>query len=112
MALAAYEDVSTPRQEEIDLVSTLLSDPLVVPRFCKPEFREYSCFNSGVESVASKRIARLVSDRIFRYFETRIRGLVTDRRPLLISGGCGLNCDWNRSWLDSGLFTDVFVPPW
>lgn len=29
----------------------------------------------------------------------------------MISGGCGLNCDWNRKWEESGLFTDVFVPP-
>ena len=31
--------------------------------------------------------------------------------PLLIAGGCGLNCDWNTQWKDSGLFSDVFVPP-
>ena len=31
--------------------------------------------------------------------------------PLLIAGGCGLNCDWNTRWKESGLFADVFVPP-
>jgi predicted NodU family carbamoyl transferase len=30
---------------------------------------------------------------------------------LLISGGCGLNCDWNSQWKNCGLFSEVFVPP-
>ncbi len=34
-----------------------------------------------------------------------------ERRPLLVSGGCGLNGEWNTRWRDTGLFTDVFVPP-
>ncbi|WP_407059053.1 carbamoyltransferase C-terminal domain-containing protein [Ralstonia syzygii subsp. celebesensis] len=68
-------------------------------------------YNSGVESEAAKRLARLVSDRIFDTFFQAIKPLVKEKRPLLIGGGCGLNCEWNRSWLDSGLFSDVFVPP-
>ncbi len=40
-----------------------------------------------------------------------VRDHLKDRRPLLIAGGCGLNCDWNTKWLNSGLFNDVFVPP-
>ena len=31
--------------------------------------------------------------------------------PLYISGGCGLNCDWNSKWRDLGHFSSVFVPP-
>jgi hydroxymethyl cephem carbamoyltransferase len=31
--------------------------------------------------------------------------------PLLIVGGCGLNCDWNSKWEASGLFPEIFVPP-
>jgi predicted NodU family carbamoyl transferase len=31
--------------------------------------------------------------------------------PLLIAGGCGLNCDWNSKWKESGLFSEIFVPP-
>ena len=31
--------------------------------------------------------------------------------PLLIAGGCGLNCDWNTKWRESGIFSEVFVPP-
>ena len=31
--------------------------------------------------------------------------------PLYISGGCGLNCDWNAKWRELGHFSSVFVPP-
>jgi predicted NodU family carbamoyl transferase len=31
--------------------------------------------------------------------------------PLVVAGGCGLNCDWNTKWKDTSLFSDVFVPP-
>ena len=33
------------------------------------------------------------------------------RLPLLIVGGCGLNCDWNTKWRESNLFPEVFIPP-
>lgn len=28
-----------------------------------------------------------------------------------LSGGCGLNCDWNTNWRETGHFSDLFVPP-
>jgi hydroxymethyl cephem carbamoyltransferase len=36
---------------------------------------------------------------------------MTKRLPLVIGGGCGLNCEWNTRWMESGLFDSVFVPP-
>jgi hydroxymethyl cephem carbamoyltransferase len=36
---------------------------------------------------------------------------MTEGLPILVSGGCGLNCDWNSGWRESGLFEDVFVQP-
>src|SRR5260370_40678377 len=33
------------------------------------------------------------------------------RMPLIIAGGCGLNCDWNTKWRETGLFCEVFVLP-
>jgi predicted NodU family carbamoyl transferase len=33
------------------------------------------------------------------------------RMPLLITGGCGLNCDWNTKWREANLFSEVFVAP-
>jgi hydroxymethyl cephem carbamoyltransferase len=39
------------------------------------------------------------------------RGGKPEGRPLVIAGGCGLNCDWNSKWRECGLFSHVFVPP-
>jgi hydroxymethyl cephem carbamoyltransferase len=111
MALAAYGDDGAPDAEEQVLLARLLADPLVPPRLYKADFCGFACYDCGVDSALAKRLARLVSKAIFSFFEVRLRALVIDRRPLLIGGGCGLNGDWNRAWLDSGLFTDVFVPP-
>ncbi|PPK44130.1 carbamoyltransferase-like protein [Trinickia symbiotica] len=111
MALAAYENNIIATQQERALLSKLLSSPLKPPDFCKDEFSEFDLFDSGTESTTSKRMARLISDTIFAYFKNKISPMVNERRPLLVSGGCGLNCEWNREWLDTGLFSDVFVPP-
>jgi hydroxymethyl cephem carbamoyltransferase len=111
MALAAWGDDEAPDAGEQVLLDRLLTDPLVQPVLHKADFRDFACHDCGVDSVAAKRLARLVSNAIFSFFEDRICPLVTQRWPLLIAGGCGLNGDWNRRWLDSGLFTDVFVPP-
>ncbi|XYI31113.1 Proline dehydrogenase [Cupriavidus oxalaticus] len=111
MALAAYAQAVKPSAEEaaiLDVIFSKLSDP---PRLLKSDFRDFTIFNSGVASEQSRRLARLVSDRIFDIFYQQVKPLVLERRPLLIAGGCGLNCEWNRAWLDSGLFPDVFVPP-
>ncbi|SCU76557.1 3'-hydroxymethylcephem-O-carbamoyltransferase [Cupriavidus necator] len=111
MALAAYEDVAEPESDENLLLDRLFGTLHETPRFLKADFRQFKVVNSGVQSVHSKRLARLVSDRLFEIFYERIKPLIIDQRPLLIAGGCGLNCEWNRRWLDAGLFSDVFVPP-
>ena len=52
-----------------------------------------------------------MSDAIFTKFYEVARKKLTKNYPLLISGGCGLNCSWNSLWRDCGLFPQVFVPP-
>jgi hydroxymethyl cephem carbamoyltransferase len=54
-----------------------------------------------------KALQNGVYERFRRFAESHMR----ERLPLLISGGCGLNCDWNTMWRNSGLFESVFVPP-
>jgi hydroxymethyl cephem carbamoyltransferase len=56
-------------------------------------------------------ICKALQEGIFERFQRFAQQHVTERLPLLISGGCGLNCDWNTMWRDSGLFESVFVPP-
>jgi len=65
----------------------------------------------GFEHPAAALLAFHFQNELFARFERFARGIVSTRLPLLISGGCGLNCQWNSWWEESGLFEDVFVPP-
>jgi predicted NodU family carbamoyl transferase len=56
-------------------------------------------------------LCKAMQDGVFARFLEFARQHLTQRLPLLISGGCGLNCDWNTMWRESGLFDCVFVPP-
>jgi hydroxymethyl cephem carbamoyltransferase len=56
-------------------------------------------------------ICKALQDCIFERFHSFAESHMKERLPLVISGGCGLNCDWNTMWRDSGLFESVFVPP-
>lgn len=111
MALAAYAQDVIPCADETAILDALFSAPLEPSRLLKADFQRFRAYDCGVASEASMRLARLVTERIFDLFDQRIRPLVHEKRPLLIAGGCGLNCEWNRKWLDSGLFSDIFVPP-
>lgn len=113
MALAAYGSGSPPDHEEQKLIRHFLEDHSFDDghKFSKIALNESRWFNIGVESDEFKEVARKYSDALFdrflKYAENRLRpGL-----PLVIGGGCGLNCEWNSRWLQSGLFADVFVPP-
>lgn len=68
-------------------------------------------FDVGVESPEFKDFSDQLSDAIFDKFHVFAHKNLTKRLPLLIGGGCGLNCGWNSRWKDSGLFDGVFVPP-
>jgi hydroxymethyl cephem carbamoyltransferase len=48
---------------------------------------------------------------MFDAFYSYAKANLKHRYPLLIAGGCGLNCDWNSKWRDCDLFPEVFVPP-
>ncbi|KWS28942.1 carbamoyltransferase C-terminal domain-containing protein [Pseudomonas syringae] len=112
MALAAYCDSSiVPSAEETAILDKIFSAPQEKTSLHKEDFNEYEAFNSGVASEASKRLARLASNKLFEIFHSSISELVEDIRPLLITGGCGLNCDWNAEWQACELFADTFIPP-
>lgn len=111
MALAAFHESETPTSTEREVIDALLANPERLPKLSKSDFRSFPQYNCGVTSNVGKRWARLISDAIYQYFIQRIRPLVDGRSPLLVCGGCALNCDWNSSLLETGLFSDVFVPP-
>jgi predicted NodU family carbamoyl transferase len=64
-----------------------------------------------VDSPEFVALCKSLQDAIFERYYELARRFVTKKLPLLISGGCGLNCDWNSQWRDCGLFSSVFVAP-
>jgi predicted NodU family carbamoyl transferase len=110
MALASFSNRSTPTAEERKLCDFLLAGP----------YRELSAYqdleksryyNVGLDDSDFRNFAGIFSDKIFDLFYQFAKSNMKKRLPLLIAGGCGLNCDWNTKWKESGLFSDVFVPP-
>lgn len=113
MALAAYGDPADADAAIVDTVDGIVDpDPRVHWFPCpKHRFRDSPVYNSGVESQATKVAAALLAKRMFEIFADAAREHLPAGIPLCISGGCGLNCDWNTHWRELGHFSSVFVPP-
>lgn len=111
MALASFSKRSRATDEEEMIASFLLQDCRHLrPQDCK-ELRNSRYYNVGVEDEEFCNFAGIFSDRLFERFCHFADNNLKRGMPLLISGGCGLNCDWNIKWKESGLFSEVFVPP-
>lgn len=110
MALASFSNRSIATAEEQALLEFLLDGP-----YRKlsdyPSLPEAPHLDVGLEDASFRDFAGIYSDAIFARFENFAREHLKPGRPLLIAGGCGLNCDWNSKWMNSGLFSHVFVPP-
>lgn len=111
MALAAYGDDNECDEDEREIIDYLLQKELPLESIHKPDFSGSNFYNIGVESPKFKNLARKFSNALFGRVHSEVEKLVTEQLPLLITGGCGLNCDWNTAWKNSKLFKDVFVPP-
>ncbi|MFH6983496.1 carbamoyltransferase C-terminal domain-containing protein [Marinoscillum luteum] len=111
MALASFSKRKTPTDEENKIIDFLLQDcHHLKPKDCET-LRDYSYYNVGVDDTEFRNFAGIVSDRIFGRFYNYAKTKMQRDMPLLIVGGCGLNCDWNTKWRESNLFSEVFVPP-
>ena len=110
MALAAFAEPGS-----VDpAVAATVDEVLALPRLYsvpKKDFEGSPLYDAGVESEAAKSAAAYVSARIFETFADVAREQMPRDIPLVISGGCGLNCDWNFKWREMGHFSSVFVPP-
>jgi predicted NodU family carbamoyl transferase len=110
MALASFSDRSIPTADETRLIDFLLNSPHV--RLSLYEDLEKSpYYNVGIENREFRNFAGIFSDKIFEIFYQFAKANMRKGLPLIISGGCGLNCDWNTKWNDTQLFSEVFVPP-
>jgi hydroxymethyl cephem carbamoyltransferase len=110
MALASFSKRSTPSAEEWKLLEFLLDGP-------RRELSAYHDleksrhYNVGLDDPEFRNFAGIFSDKIFDVFYQFAKANMRKRMPLIIAGGCGLNCDWNSKWKQSGLFPEVFVTP-
>lgn len=111
MALVSYGKSGPPNQSEADLINHIFAKQDFAYTANKAEFSQNPFCNVGIESPIFKQVARKFSDALFERFLHFAQENLNENLPLLISGGCGLNCDWNSNWKKSGLFSDVFVPP-
>ena len=110
MALASFSNRSRPTAQEKRLLNFLLEGPFRALSAYE-DLEQAPHFNVGVCDPEFRNFAGIYSDAIFDIFYQFARENLKKRKPLLIAGGCGLNCDWNSKWNESGLFTEVFVPP-
>jgi predicted NodU family carbamoyl transferase len=110
MALTSFSNRGAPLAEEKKLIDLLLNSPYLETSLYK-ELEHSPHFNVGVDDPEFRNFAGIVSDRLFDVFHRFAKSNMTKGLPLLIAGGCGLNCDWNTKWRETSLFTEVFVPP-
>lgn len=111
MALAGCADGSPVTGSERELIDWVLSRSSILLTSPKDGLADSPFYNVGVESQALKNLAAHHSAAIFDRFHTVASARLKKGYPLLVAGGCGLNCDWNTRWRECGLFDDVFVPP-
>ena len=110
MALASFSSRSTLTAEEIQLMKFLLnSSYLDMNPYESLEHSKY--YNVGLDDADFRDFTGIFSDKIFDVFYQFAKSNMKKGMPLLIAGGCGLNCDWNTKWKEAGLFPEVFVPP-
>jgi predicted NodU family carbamoyl transferase len=111
MALASFSRRISPTDEEEIIMQFLMQDlPHLKPAACEA-LRKLRHYNVGLEDPEFRDFAGIFSDRIFDRFYNFAKLNLKRGLPLLIAGGCGLNCDWNTKWRDSKLFSEVFVSP-
>jgi predicted NodU family carbamoyl transferase len=111
MALTAFADGAEPTDDERRLIDFILSRESILLSTDKAAARWSPFHNVGVETQPFKNLAAHLSDAVFERFATAAGAVLTEGYPLLVSGGCGLNCSWNSRWQETGLFAEVFVPP-
>ncbi|QER90438.1 carbamoyltransferase C-terminal domain-containing protein [Streptomyces tendae] len=111
MALTGFAEPGAMTESEREVIEFILGQGEIVAELGKEDLTWSPFHNIGVESQEYKNLAAKFSDAIFDRFYSYAEQHLTEGLPLLISGGCGLNCEWNRRWSESGLFSGVFVPP-
>ena len=110
MALAGFSKRVDATKEEERFIARVLKE-VAPPYTDKGQFADIPYMNCGVTNPAFREVVAVFSETIFNTFFSFAQKHLRKGYPLLIAGGCGLNCEWNSRWRACGLFEDVFVPP-
>lgn len=110
MALASFSNRRTPTTDERRLLAFLLNGPYRELSACD-NIEALRYYNVGLDDSEFRNFAGIFSDKIFDIFYQFAKANMKKGMPLIIAGGCGLNCDWNTKWNETGFFSEVFVPP-
>jgi hydroxymethyl cephem carbamoyltransferase len=111
MALAAFGRNLVCQKADRKVIEGIIRRRSAYP-FRKSAYSQSGLHNCGVDTERFWAAAHHASELIFGAFYRAACELFDEGvLPLLISGGCGLNCDWNERWRRSGHFSSVFVPP-
>jgi hypothetical protein len=98
MALAAYSNRRKPTAEEERLTIFLLQGTShLEPKACEA-LRESQYYSIGHDDKEFRNFGGIFHDKIFDIFYQYAKTNMKKPLPLLISGGYGLNCDWNTRW--------------
>lgn len=110
MALASFSKRSIASSEEQELIDFLLDGPVrKLSEYANIEKAPH--YNVGLDDKEFRNFTGIYSNALFNVFYQFAKENLTKRQPLIIAGGCGLNCDWNTTWKETNLFSEVFVPP-
>jgi hydroxymethyl cephem carbamoyltransferase len=110
MALASFSNRSMPTDEEKKLLAFFLDGPYRE----LSAYKDIECsphYNVGLDDIEFRNFAGIYSNKIFDIFYQFSKANMKKGMPLIIGGGCGLNCDWNSKWKETGLFSEIFVAP-
>src|SRR5439155_25148771 len=106
MALASFSVRTTPSAEEKKLIAFLLQNCPHLELSEHEDITHSRYYNVGVDDPEFRNFAGIYSDKIFYVFHQFVGAEMKTGMPLLIAGGCGLNCDWNTKWTETDLFSE------
>lgn len=110
MALASFSNRSIPTHEEQKFLTHFLEGTYSgLSAF--NDIEKFKHYNVGLDDYEFRNFAGIFSDKIFDMFFQYAKSNLKKGYPLIIGGGCGLNCDWNSKWKNTGFFSDIFVSP-
>ncbi len=110
MALASFSTRAVSTAGEHELLRLLLGGPFEALS-AHEGIAHLPHYDVGLDDPEFRNFAGIFSDEIFETFHRFARECLKPGQPLVVAGGCGLNCDWNTRWRETGLFSEVFVPP-